>query len=168
MLPRCHRTRQKSEKGTLVQLKVSPPAACSFSGPTSSLRRSLLIASHLRPQVQNCPFVSIIKLHISFTSFFLFHIIDLSSSEKPSSVFLGYPLPLNRQPIMYHKRVACGLMAAMAAFASAADSDVHQLTQDNFDEFVKTNNLVLAECELPFPILCISRRHPRLRELDLD
>lgn len=48
---------------------------------------------------------------------------------------------------MYHKRIACGFMAALAAYASAADSDVHQLTEATFDEFVKSNNLVLAECK---------------------
>lgn len=48
---------------------------------------------------------------------------------------------------MYHKRIACGFMAALAAYASAADSDVHQLTQDTFDEFIKSNDLVLAECK---------------------
>jgi protein disulfide-isomerase A1 len=49
---------------------------------------------------------------------------------------------------MYQKRIAYGLMAAFAAVGSAADaaSDVEQLTKDTFDEFVKANDLVLAEC----------------------
>lgn len=42
------------------------------------------------------------------------------------------------------RRVAFGLLAA-AAVASA--SDVHQLTKDTFNDFVKDNDLVLAECE---------------------
>ncbi len=50
---------------------------------------------------------------------------------------------------MYQKRVAYGLFAAFAAVASAADaaSDVEQLTKDTFDGFVKSNDLVLAECK---------------------
>lgn len=36
-------------------------------------------------------------------------------------------------------------LAALAALATA--SDVHDLTQDTFDGFVKENDLVLAECE---------------------
>ncbi|KPM34187.1 Protein disulfide-isomerase [Neonectria ditissima] len=52
---------------------------------------------------------------------------------------------------MLHKRIACGLMAALAAVASAAEeSDVHQLTQATFDEFVKENPLVLAEFFAPW------------------
>jgi protein disulfide-isomerase A1 len=42
------------------------------------------------------------------------------------------------------QKLAFGLLAA-AAVASA--SDVHQLKKDNFDEFVKANDIVLAECE---------------------
>jgi protein disulfide-isomerase A1 len=48
---------------------------------------------------------------------------------------------------MQHKKIACSFMAALAAYASAADSDVKQLTKDTFDEFVKSNDLVLAECK---------------------
>lgn len=50
---------------------------------------------------------------------------------------------------MYQKRIAYGLMAAFAAVGSAADaaSDVEQLTKDTFDDFVKSNDLVLAECK---------------------
>lgn len=36
-------------------------------------------------------------------------------------------------------------LAALAALATA--SDVHDLTKDTFDGFVKDNDLVLAECE---------------------
>ena len=43
------------------------------------------------------------------------------------------------------RNVAFGLLAA-AAVASA--SDVTQLKKDEFDDFVKTNDLVLAECKL--------------------
>jgi hypothetical protein len=50
---------------------------------------------------------------------------------------------------MHHKKIACSFMAALAAYASAADSDVHQLTKDTFEEFVKSNDLVLAECKTP-------------------
>ena len=46
-----------------------------------------------------------------------------------------------------YKKVAFSLLAAAAATVSAADaSDVAQLTKDTFDDFVKTNDLVLAEC----------------------
>lgn len=41
------------------------------------------------------------------------------------------------------KNLAFGLLAA-AAVASA--SDVVQLTKDSFNEFVTTNDVVLAEC----------------------
>lgn len=44
------------------------------------------------------------------------------------------------------RNMAWGLLAA-AAVASA--SDVTQLKKDSFDEFVKENDIVLAECELP-------------------
>ena len=36
-------------------------------------------------------------------------------------------------------------LAALAALATA--SDVHDLTKDTFDSFVKENDLVLAECK---------------------
>ena len=53
---------------------------------------------------------------------------------------------------MQHKRLAAGLMAAYAAFVSAeGESDVAQLTQATFDDFIKANDLVLAECRLPRP-----------------
>lgn len=48
---------------------------------------------------------------------------------------------------MHHKRLACALMGALAAVASA-ESDVTQLTKDTFDDFIKSNDLVLAECKL--------------------
>lgn len=44
------------------------------------------------------------------------------------------------------RNMAWGLLAA-AAVASA--SDVTQLKKDTFDEFVKENDIVLAECMLP-------------------
>ena len=45
------------------------------------------------------------------------------------------------------RRIALGLLAA-AAVAHAADpaSDVTQLNKDTFKDFVKENDLVLAEC----------------------
>lgn len=49
-------------------------------------------------------------------------------------------------------KFALGLLAA-AAVATA--SDVVQLKKDTFDEFVKANDLVLAECKphtIPSPI----------------
>lgn len=52
---------------------------------------------------------------------------------------------------MYTARnVLFGLIAA-AAGVSAADaaSDVTQLNKDTFNDFVKGNELVLAECTLP-------------------
>lgn len=44
------------------------------------------------------------------------------------------------------QKLAFGLLAA-AAVASA--SDVTQLKKDTFDDFVKANDIVLAECEFP-------------------
>lgn len=52
---------------------------------------------------------------------------------------------------MQQKRLALTLLAGILGLASAADSDVHSLTKDTFDDFVKTNDLVLAECKFPFP-----------------
>lgn len=45
-------------------------------------------------------------------------------------------------------KLAFGLLAA-ASVVSA--SDVHQLKKDTFDDFIKANDIVLAECELPKP-----------------
>jgi protein disulfide-isomerase A1 len=50
---------------------------------------------------------------------------------------------------MQHKHLAAGLMAAFAAVVSA-DSDVAQLTEATFGEFVGENNLVLAEFFAPW------------------
>lgn len=51
---------------------------------------------------------------------------------------------------MHHKKIAFGLLAAFVSLASAEDkSDVHQLTEKTFDEFVAANPLVLAECKSP-------------------
>jgi protein disulfide-isomerase A1 len=44
------------------------------------------------------------------------------------------------------RRVALGLLAA-AAVASASDSDVTQLNKDTFNDFINSNDLVLAECK---------------------
>jgi len=47
---------------------------------------------------------------------------------------------------MYFKNLAlAGFLAALAAADGA--SDVVQLKKDTFDEFIKSNDLVLAECE---------------------
>lgn len=59
---------------------------------------------------------------------------------------------------MQHKRIAFGLLAAFASLASADDkSDVHQLTEKTFDDFVKANPLVLAECKF---LPCSPLRRP--------
>lgn len=50
------------------------------------------------------------------------------------------------------KSIALGLIGA-AAVASA--SDVHELKKDTFNDFIKSNDLVLAECVL-LPTLMIS------------
>ena len=47
-------------------------------------------------------------------------------------------------------KFALGLLAA-AAVASA--SDVTQLKKDTFDDFIKTNDLVLAECRLHLALI---------------
>jgi protein disulfide-isomerase A1 len=44
-------------------------------------------------------------------------------------------------------KFTCGLLAALAAVA-AASSDVVDLQKDTFDDFIKGNSLVLAECRL--------------------
>jgi protein disulfide-isomerase A1 len=36
---------------------------------------------------------------------------------------------------------------AAAAVVSASDSDVVQLNKDTFNDFIKSNDLVLAECK---------------------
>ncbi|KAG6054857.1 hypothetical protein E4U17_003403 [Claviceps sp. LM77 group G4] len=52
---------------------------------------------------------------------------------------------------MHHKKIAFGLLAAFVSLASAEDkSDVHQLTEKTFDEFVAANPLVLAEFFAPW------------------
>lgn len=49
---------------------------------------------------------------------------------------------------MQQKRLALGLMAALSGLVSAeGESDVTQLTGATFADFVKANDLVLAECE---------------------
>jgi len=47
------------------------------------------------------------------------------------------------------KNFALGLLA-MAAVAMASDSDVVQLKKDNFEEFIKANDIVLAEFFAPW------------------
>lgn len=54
-------------------------------------------------------------------------------------------------------KFALGLLAA-AALASA--SDVTQLKKDTFDDFIKTNDLVLAECELDLASILNTVRAP--------
>lgn len=44
-------------------------------------------------------------------------------------------------------------MGAMAAVATA-ESDVTQLTGETFNDFIKANDLVLAECMSPSTRLC--------------
>lgn len=48
---------------------------------------------------------------------------------------------------MQQKRLAFGLLAALAGLVSADESNVTQLTQETFDDFIKGNELVLAECK---------------------
>ncbi|KAL6906874.1 disulfide isomerase 1 protein [Trichoderma evansii] len=50
---------------------------------------------------------------------------------------------------MHHKRLACALMGAMAGVA-IAESDVTQLTGETFNDFIKSNDLVLAEFFAPW------------------
>lgn len=46
------------------------------------------------------------------------------------------------------RRIALGLLAAAAvAYAADASSDVTQLSKKTFEDFVKSNDLVLAECK---------------------
>lgn len=48
------------------------------------------------------------------------------------------------------QKIALGLLAA-AAVATA--SDVIQLKKDTFDDFIKSNDLVLAECKSSFAFI---------------
>ena len=49
----------------------------------------------------------------------------------------------------------CFALAGLAALATA--SDVHDLTKDTFEPFVKEHGLVLAECTFPITI-CLNDR----------
>ncbi|KFH44499.1 Protein disulfide-isomerase-like protein [Hapsidospora chrysogenum ATCC 11550] len=52
---------------------------------------------------------------------------------------------------MQQKRLAAGLLAAFAAFTNAeGESDVASLTKDTFADFIKANDLVLAEFFAPW------------------
>ncbi|KEY67533.1 hypothetical protein S7711_02451 [Stachybotrys chartarum IBT 7711] len=51
---------------------------------------------------------------------------------------------------MQQKRLAFGLLAALAGLVSADESNVTQLTQETFDDFIKGNELVLAEFFAPW------------------
>ncbi len=46
---------------------------------------------------------------------------------------------------MQQKRLTAALLAALATVVSA-DSDVTSLTKDTFNDFINSNDLVLAEC----------------------
>jgi len=46
-----------------------------------------------------------------------------------------------------HAKLGCLAALTAVVAASAAASDVVDLGKDTFDDFVKDNNLVLAECE---------------------
>jgi protein disulfide-isomerase A1 len=49
---------------------------------------------------------------------------------------------------MHPKSISFSLLALAAAVVSAeGDSDVVQLKKDTFDDFIKANDLVLAECQ---------------------
>jgi protein disulfide-isomerase A1 len=50
---------------------------------------------------------------------------------------------------MQQKRLAAGLMAALAGLV-AAESDVQQLTEATFKDFIGANDLVLAECKFSY------------------
>lgn len=59
---------------------------------------------------------------------------------------------------MFKKVTFSLLAAALAVRAAEGASDVTQLTKDTFDDFVKSHDLVLAECKF-----CLSDRGlPRL------
>jgi hypothetical protein len=48
---------------------------------------------------------------------------------------------------MHCKAIALGFLAAATGAFAAEDSDVVQLQKDTFTDFIKGNDLVLAECE---------------------
>lgn len=54
-------------------------------------------------------------------------------------------------------RYSYGLLAA--AGAALAASDVHDLTKDTFEPFVKEHDLVLAECMFRQPIMYYTQSH---------
>lgn len=49
-----------------------------------------------------------------------------------------------------YRKVAFSLLAAAAAVSA---SDVTQLKTDTFDEFIASNDLVLAECKSTLPLI---------------
>ena len=62
----------------------------------------------------------------------------------PPPTYRGSPKKAGSFLIPFTMKYSFGL-AALAALATA--SDVHDLTKDTFDSFVKENDLVLAECK---------------------
>lgn len=96
----------------------------------------------IHPSLPLCSFVAFTP---GFGKGFIIPFFCNSSLSPQSSVALACQL----LRIMHHKKIAFGLLAALASLASAEDkSDVHELTKKTFDDFVKANPLVLAECEL--------------------
>ena len=74
-----------------------------------------------------------------------------TSLSFAATAFHSPPPPLvttnsNQSQLISAMKYSFGI-AALAALATA--SDVHDLTKDTFDGFVKENDLVLAECRSP-------------------
>jgi hypothetical protein len=64
---------------------------------------------------------------------------------------------------MYFKdTVLCGLLAAATLVAADAASDVTQLKKDTFEDFIKSNDLVLAECKPSCLAISASERADKL------
>lgn len=59
---------------------------------------------------------------------------------------------------MQQKRLTAALVAALAAVVSA-ESDVKSLTKDTFNDFINSNDLVLAECMSPLSSVFCTLEH---------
>jgi hypothetical protein len=130
-LPILHSTRP-SVAGEPLPLtppwRIACPPALPLPWRLRSIEPVLCRAVWLTSTLFSCSFNS-------FSFFFLF------SFRRE-----GHPLPTGKMHTV--QKITLGLLAA-AAVASA--SDVTQLKTDSFDEFIKTNDIVLAECAFSLP-----------------
>jgi hypothetical protein len=109
--------------------------------------RSLVRASCRQdPELERAGFVISVK-YLSFHTTPPPFLHTSIPCEKSSSCYLHKHRGIIKKAgsfLSFTMKYAFGL-AALAALATA--SDVHDLTKDTFDGFVKENDLVLAECK---------------------